>query len=249
MDFDNKPVITRNAVNMHRLIVLLPTKNEEEGVAEVIDGIPSGRVSELGFETEIIVVDGNSSDSTCEIVSSKGVRLIRQVGEPGKGNGVRQALDEIFLEEYGEEDVLIMLDADATYDPADISEFLENLRDLDVVWGSRLRGRIEKGAMSKTNRLGNMILSFAASSLFFKRTTDLCTGYWGFKLNKLRNLHLTATGFTLEADIFCSVVKSRFRTKEIPIDYALREGESSLKWYKDGPRILGMAIKRRFSSS
>ena len=123
------------------------------------------------------------------------------------------------------------------------------LRDLDVVWGSRLMGRIEKGAMSKTNRLGNMILSFAASSLFFKRTTDLCTGYWGFKLNKLRNLHLTATGFTLEADIFCSVVKSRFRTKEIPIDYALREGESSLKWYKDGPRILGMAIKRRFSGS
>ena len=62
----------------------------------------------------------------------------------------------------------------------------------------------------------------------------------------LRDLSLSADGFTLEADLFGSVVKSKVRTKEIPIDYAHREGTSTLKWYSDGPRILSMAIKKRF---
>ncbi len=233
---------------MSRLIVLLPTKNEERGVGEVIGGVPIQGISNLGYSTEIIVVDGNSSDSTCDIAISKGAELIKQVGSPGKGNGVRQALDNILQKEYNDDDLLIMLDADATYDPKDILAFVDQLIEYDVVWGSRLRGVIERGAMSTTNRIGNMILSLATSFLFFRRTTDLCTGYWGFRLGKLKQLHLTADGFTLEADIFCSTVKSRFKTNEIPINYALREGESSLKWYIDGPRIMWMAIKHRFSS-
>jgi len=229
-----------------RLVVLLPTKNEEQGLGEVISGVPVQEISDFGLTTEIIVVDGNSSDSTCDIAISNGAELIKQVGSQGKGNGVRQALDHI-IQKYNDDDLLIMLDADATYDPKDIPAFVEKLNEYDVVWGSRLRGEIERGAMSTTNRIGNMILSFAASFLFFRRTTDLCTGYWGFRLGKLKQLHLTADGFTLEADIFCSTVKSKFKTKEIPINYALREGESSLKWYIDGPRIMWMAIKHRFS--
>tara|TARA_B100000287_G_C20505926_1_gene731063 strand:+ start:9 stop:713 length:705 start_codon:yes stop_codon:yes gene_type:complete len=230
-----------------RLIILLPTKNEEKGLGEVITGVPIQEISDLGYSTKIIVVDGNSSDSTCDIAISNGAELIKQNGSTGKGNGVRQALDEIFQKEHQDDDLLVMLDADATYDPKDIPAFVEELTDYEVVWGSRLRGKIENGAMSTTNRIGNMILSLATSILFFRRTTDLCTGYWGFRLGNLKQLHLTADGFTLEADIFCSTVKSRLKTNEIPINYALREGDSSLKWYIDGPRIMWMSIKHRFS--
>ena len=100
--------------------------------------------------------------------------------------------------------------------------------------------------MTSTNLLGNKILSFLASILFLKRTSDLCTGYWGFRSETLRNLPLSAKGFTLEADIFGSVAKSAVRTVEIPIDYSYREGETNLKWYSDGPRILMMIIRKRF---
>ena len=72
-----------------------------------------------------------------------------------------------------------------------------------------MRGKMEKHAMSPVNKIGNKILSLTASILFFKRTTDLCTGYWGFKIDSLKKLKLTAEGFNLEADLFSSVVNEK----------------------------------------
>ncbi len=231
---------------MPELVVLLPSRNEEAGISEVIDRIPVEEISDIGYTCRIVVVDGYSTDSTCEIVLSKGIELIRQSKGIGKGNGVREALEKLYNSNHGEGDILVMMDADATYSPEDLPRFIDELGEFEVVWGSRLRGSIERGAMSFTNNLGNRILSMAASIVFLRRTTDLCTGYWGFRTGSLKKLTLTADGFNLEADLFGSVVKGGMRTKEIPIDYANREGESSLKWYSDGPRILWMTIKRRF---
>ena len=61
---------------MAELIVLLPTKNEESGLAEVIDRIPKKEVELLGFDVRVVVVDGFSTDSTCEIAESKGCALV-----------------------------------------------------------------------------------------------------------------------------------------------------------------------------
>jgi len=231
-----------------RVIILLPARDEEEGIGEVIDRIPSAEIAEMGFTPQIVVVDGNSTDSTREISLNRGARLIVQTGNEGKGSGVREALDEIFNDQDSAgEDIIVMLDADATYSPEDLPRFIECLKEHDVVWGSRIRGGIEKGAMSMTNNIGNRILSLSASILFMKRTTDLCTGYWGFRSETLKGLMLTASGFNLEADLFCSVAKSRAKTIEIPIGYANREGESNLKWYKDGPAIFLMTLKKRLS--
>lgn len=227
------------------LIILLPTKNEEVGVAEVIDRIPVEKIRSKGFGCRIVVVDGNSSDSTCKVAKSKGAEIINQRGEVGKGNGVRQAINQ--LKDGGMEngDLLVMLDADATYSPEMIPEFIDILEEKDVVWGSRIRGEIGEGSMSKTNLLGNKILSLVASLVFFKRTSDLCTGYWGFRADTIRRLPLSAKGFTLEADIFGSVAKSGATTSEVPIDYSFRAGESNLKWYSDGPRIMMMILRKR----
>ena len=63
---------------MPELIVLLPTKNEEDGIGEVIDRIPRDEIGSLGFDLRVVVIDGASTDSTCEIVVSKGAELIRQ---------------------------------------------------------------------------------------------------------------------------------------------------------------------------
>tara|TARA_B100001113_G_scaffold265437_1_gene220318 strand:- start:291 stop:1061 length:771 start_codon:yes stop_codon:yes gene_type:complete len=228
------------------LIVLLPTKNEEDGIGEVIDRIPRDEIGSLGFDLRVVVIDGASTDSTCEIAVSKGAELIRQRSSPGKGWGFREAIQVIFNGKDPGEDLLIMLDSDATYYPEDIPRFINELRTSEVVWGSRLRGEIEEGAMSRTNKLGNKLLSLAASLLFMKRTTDLCTGFWGFRSISLEKLPLSAKGFNLEAELFSSVNKFRMKTIEIPINYANREGVSNLKWYVDGPRIFLTSLKKRF---
>ncbi len=231
---------------MPELVILLPTKNEEAGIGEVIDRIPTEEIEELGFDCRVVVIDGSSTDSTCDIAVAKGAQLIRQKSYPGKGWGFREAVQVIFNGKDPGEDILIMLDSDATYYPEDIPRFILELENSEVVWGSRLRGRIEEGAMSTTNKLGNKILSLAASILFMKRTTDLCTGFWAFRGRSLKKLPLSAKGFNLEAELFGSVNKFQMKTKEIPINYAHREGESNLKWYVDGPRIFLTSIKKRF---
>ena len=232
---------------MGELVILLPTRNEEKGIGEVIGRVPLEEIENLGFSTRIVVVDGHSSDKTVEIAKSMGAETIRQNGSVGKGNGVREAIEKIYSNHDGEDDIFIMLDADATYRPEEIPRFIIELKENDVVWGSRISGTIEKGAMSSVNKMGNRILSRAASLFFGTRTTDLCTGFWGFKTNTIKNLALTAEGFNLEADLFGSVVKSGQRLVEIPINYDSREGDSTLTWYKDGPRILLMIIKKRYS--
>ena len=231
---------------MGEVFVLLPTKNEEGALSEVIDRVPIEEISSYGFSTSVIVVDGFSTDSTCEIARAKKVELIEQTGKGGKGIGVRQALEKIFLR-ASDEDILVMLDADGTYRPEDITRFVESLKKHDVAWGSRLKGRIEKGAMSKTNWLGNVLLSLLASITYMRRTTDLCTGFWGFKIGSLRKMPLTAEGFNLEADLFSSVCKCRLYSEELVIDYEHREGESNLRWYYDGPRIFSMILRKRFT--
>lgn len=228
------------------LVILLPAKNEEEGLGEVIERIPVNEIEEMGFSPRIVVVDGFSTDSTCKIAEDMGAELIRQKSDPGKGWGFREAIQVLFNGREPTDELLIMLDADATYKPEDIPRFIEELGRSDVVWGSRIKGDIEERAMSRTNLFGNKMLSLWASLLFWNRTSDLCTGFWGFKLSALKRLKLSATGFNLEAELFGTVSKSRMKTKEIPIDYAHREGQSSLKWYIDGPRIFFTSMKKRF---
>ena len=234
---------------MTEIVILLPTKNEEKGLGEVIDRIPVSEIEKMGYEPRVVVVDGSSTDKTCEIAIQKGAELIRQRTDPGKGWGFRESLKVIFNGRDLGQDLLIMLDADATYSPEDIPRFIDELKESDVVWGSRLRGEIEREAMSFTNKTGNRILSFWASLVFGKRTTDLCTGFWGFRSSKLDGLSLSAKGFTLEAELFALTIKNGLVTKEIPIDYAHRFGESSLKWYLDGPRIFLATLKKRFEYS
>lgn len=228
------------------LVILLPARNEADGIGEVIDRIPQESIISMGYNPRVVVSDGHSSDSTREISRSKGALILEQKGEVGKGNGVREAIEYVFSSPEFDVGAVIMLDADATYRPEDIPLFLRELRTSDVVWGSRLRGEMEEKAMSRINRIGNILLSMSASIMFLKRTTDLCTGYWCFKNDAITKLPLTASGFNLEADMFASVCKSRLSSREIAINYDHREGESNLKWYRDGPRIFFMVLKKRF---
>ena len=79
------------------MVVLLPTKNEEEGVGEVIDRIPRNEIENLGYNLEILVIDGDSDDSTCRIAKDKLAKVINQKTPMGKGSGFKQALTHVLM--------------------------------------------------------------------------------------------------------------------------------------------------------
>ena len=84
--------------SMDEVIVLIPTKNEEAGVKEVIERVPNEELKKSGARVRIIVVDGRSTDNTVQIALDLGAEVISQSGPKGKGNGVREAFDSIISE-------------------------------------------------------------------------------------------------------------------------------------------------------
>jgi dolichol-phosphate hexosyltransferase len=243
----------RTTTRKDSLTILLPALNEEHGLTRVLDLMPHTTFENTGCDVSIWVVDGASADATCEIARAKGARVFTQTGR-GKGNGVRQAIDQLLLETsksrtgYDRSSV-VMLDADGSYLPEDILRFLDAMREgHDVVLGSRFLGEIDSGAMSNLNRLGNRVLSVIASTLFGVGVTDVCTGMWGFTRDFLASGKLNAEGFDLEASIFANAARSNAKIAQIPIRYMPRIGEPKLIPLRTGLIIAWRLLCERIKS-
>ena len=223
--------------------VLLPALDEEETIGSVIDSLPLKGFKKLGYDVEIMVVDGHSKDRTQEIAAEKGATIIHQKGR-GKGRAIQTAFEE-FQSEF-----LFMMDADGTY-PADrlIDMFppLVSGRS-DIVMGTRIGGTILPGAMSRMNYMGNRMLTYAANVLFPNnhQLTDLCTGMWGFNRDVIDSLDLHAPSFDIEAEIYAQCVKKGYRFREVPIEYKQRLNEPKLRSMRAGARIFGRLVYERF---
>jgi len=132
---------------------------------------------------------------------------------------------------------------------AAIPEFVEALDSgCDVVAGSRLRGRIEDGALTSLNRLGNQALSGLAAFLFGFPISDVCTGMWAFREDCLQRFRLAAESFDLEADIFASACEVGARLRELPVDYACRIGEAKLIPLRTGLLIAWRLLMKRLNA-
>ncbi len=129
-----------------------------------------------------------------------------------------------------------------------IPHMLRMLKDFPVVIGSRLRGKRERGAIRPLNLIGNYLLTWLANILYQTRISDLCSGYWGFRREVIRNIVLTAERFQLEAELLTQVAKKGYAIAEIPIYYRHREGKAKLGSLKDGIEIGWMLLARRFSA-
>src|SRR5665811_283207 len=96
----------------------------------------------------------------------------------------------------------IMVDGDDTYPIEIATEMTRLLKTHDVVIGSRLKGSIEPGAMTRLNVVGNILLTVIARLLFNAHISDICSGLWGYRAHAIRGLELSAEGFAIEADMF-----------------------------------------------
>lgn len=221
--------------------IVLPALDEELTVGKVIDEIPRQELERDGYQVDVLVVDGNSSDRTRHIAQEKGARVILEPRR-GKGRAIRTIMEQI------EADFIFMLDADYTYPATYIPEMLGILKQgCPVVIGSRLRGGQEKGAMRWLNVLGNSLLTRMANLLYSTRISDLCTGYWGFRAEVIPELNLLADGFQLEAEIYTQLSKKGYSIAEVPTYYRCRQGKAKLSGPKDGFKIFWLLISRRFS--
>ena len=218
---------------MKEVTIILPALNEAKAIGKVIKEIRS-----LPIECQILVVDNLSTDDTPAIALGLGATVIYEKNK-GKGMAVRTGL------KYASTPYVVMIDADGTYPVDAIVSFCEALSEYDIVKGERKW--CESGAITKTHRFGNYMLSLLASFLFLCRTRDVCSGMWAFRKECLDKFNLTSAGFTLEADFFANTVLTGCKLKELPIEYRKRiQGDKTKLMMRDGLEIGWFLIRRSF---
>jgi dolichol-phosphate mannosyltransferase len=222
---------------MGTVAVVIPTLNEERSIGTVIDDVPVADLLQNGLETAVYVIDGQSTDKTREIAVEKGATII--LAQRGKGSAIQTAFNSITA------DYAIMVDGDDTYPIEMATEMTRLLQTHDVVIGSRLKGTIEPGAMTRLNVVGNVLLSLLARALFGAHISDVCTGFWAYRSDAIRRLDLAARGFEIEVDMFIECVRNGLRITEIPITYRARADQPKLSSLRDGVKIGLFLWKRR----
>jgi SAM-dependent methyltransferase len=223
--------------------IVVPARNEAGNIPAILDRVP-----EMGAGSELVFVEGHSSDGTweaieCELRSRPGIqaRLLRQAGE-GKGDAVRTG----FAAARGE--VLMILDADLTVPPEDLPRFYEVIRSGagELVNGVRLVYPMESRAMRLANLLGNKFFSLAFSWLLGQPIKDtLC----GTKALHAADYERLAEGRSYfgdfdpfgDFDLLFGAAKLNLDIVELPIRYRERTyGATNIRRWRHGWLLLLM---------
>jgi glycosyltransferase involved in cell wall biosynthesis len=211
--------------------VVLPCLNEVATVAACV------RKARSWFERarvrgEVIVVDNGSTDGSREAALAAGARVI---DEPERGYGAAHRRG--FAGARG--DIIVMADADDTYDLADLDPLVAPLRDgYDITVGNRL-ANLEPGSMTWSHRaIGTPALTFLLGLFAGSHVGDSQCGLRAFTRDAYRQMELRARGMELASEMILKASRRNLRIAEVPVPYAVRQGESKLNTFRDGWRHL-----------
>jgi glycosyltransferase involved in cell wall biosynthesis len=220
-----------------RVSVVVPTLNEAANLPHVFAELPHGL-------HEVIVVDGFSKDDTIEVAKQlrPDVKIVLQERR-GKGN----ALACGFAAATG--DIIVMLDADGSADPAEIPAFVDALlAGADFAKGSRYLQGGGSTDLTGLRSAGNKALSATVNLFFGTRYSDLCYGYNAFWSHCLPAMSVDCDGFEVETLINIRIARAGLKVAEVPSFERDRiHGESNLNTFRDGTRVLRTILRERLS--
>jgi len=224
-----------------RILVVIPTLNEEESIVNVISGIGDSLKNSNYPNFEIVVVDGNSTDRTVDLAKSVGVEVIFQ-----EGTGYGDALLTGFLHARYEKkaSVTVMIDGDGTYSPADIPKLLQPLLagEADLMLGNRFAS-LKEGSMSSVNKLGNRLFSRIVSSMVKMPIEDSQCGLRAFRSDLVDLWDLKTTGMPFATEMLVETKKMGMKIRQVPVSYYPRKGKTKLNPIVDGFRIMGTIVR------
>lgn len=214
--------------------IVIPTLNEAGTIESTINTLRK----EIRYPHEVIVVDGNSTDATQEIVKNAGCRLII---EPKRGYGV--ALRTGIKHAKG--DVVVIVDGDGTYELKDVNTLIEALDEekAELCLGARLNGLYNK-SMDITNYVGNKIITFVFNLLYKQRLIDSQSGFRVMKRSALEKIELLEEDMAFATEMLVKFVKRGLKVVEVSTSYKPRTyGKSKLKRIKAGLEIFKVLIR------
>lgn len=203
--------------NEMQVSIVIPAYNEMAAVAAVIDKI-NDVMRKVSYSYEIIVVDDCSTDETAKIAESKGAQAIRRLRRGGSGaarkTGIKSAKGRI----------IVMLDADGTYECADIPELLKYFPQYDQVIGARTS---EQGTLKFLRAAVKKLMCAFAGYLVRANIPDLNSGLRAFKKDTMeRFLWVIPDGFSCVSSMTLVFLSNGLLVKWVPTKYYPRIGRS-----------------------
>ena len=232
--------------NNYSVSLIIPAMNESATLTSIIDSIPT-------YVDEIIVIDGRSKDNTYEIASNH-PRVNKVLRQRSRGKGAALSLGFAMATC----DLVAIIDADGSMDPAELKDFLNMFPQAEIVKGSRSKKMGGTSAdLTIFRDLGNRVLTKLCNFWFKENWTDLAYGYAVVDRKALGKLGLSSydemgsvfghksygQGFEIEALIFCRSSKWGFRVLEVAsAEHRRISGSSNLRAIRDGFRVLSAIV-------
>ncbi len=212
-----------------RILVIIPTYNELENVKKIIPAV-LGQNSGI----DVLIVDDNSPDKTGDYVEelskeNSRVKLLRREKKLGLGTAYIAGFKYALQHNY---DFVFEMDADFSHDPNEIKNFLEAIKEADLVLGSRYIN----GVRVLNWPMRRLLLSYFAS-VYTRIITglpvkDATGGYKCFRIDVLKAIDLDrikSNGYSFQIEMTFKAYKKGFRIKEIPIVFMDRvKGKSKM---------------------
>lgn len=214
---------------MQKLLIILPTYNEKDNIGPVTDNI-----MELQPEAHILVVDDNSPDGTASKVkelqqNTKNISLIVRDKKEGLAKAYITGFDYALEKDY---DYIMEMDADLSHNPEYIKNFLEEIKNNDLVLGSRY---IKGGGINNWGILRKIISRFGcfyAKTILGLKIHDLTGGFKCFKKETLKRINIEkiySQGYCFQIELTYRTIKQNMKVKEIPIVFTERtHGDSKM---------------------
>ncbi len=225
--------------------VIVPARNEAGNIEDIFDRTP-----EMGRGTELVFVEGHSTDDTYVRIEREIARhperrcqLLRQTGT-GKGDAVRLG----FAQATG--DVLMILDADLTVAPEDLPRFLSALCSGkgEFINGVRLVYPMQKQAMRFLNLVGNKFFSLAFSWLLGQSIKDTLCGtkvLWAADYRRIADQRAYFGDFDPfgDFDLLFGAAKLNLKIVDLPIRYRERTyGTTNIQRWRHGWLLVQMVL-------
>lgn len=233
--------------------IIVPVFNEKLTFPELMRELLAKRLDHLGLEREIILIEGNSTDGTRELVASfvatPGVKILWEDRPRGKGHAVRAGLN------VATGDIVLIQDADLEYDLNDYDALLEPLLQdrAAFVLGSRHSGRARMRKFTDQRLLGAMLdvahLFFTAliNVLYGQNMKDPFTMFKVFRRDCLYGLQFECNRFDFDHELVIKLLLKGYRPLEIPVSYCSRSFKQGkkIRLFRDPPTWIAADLKYR----
>ena len=221
---------------MARALIIVPTYNERDNIVRMIHQILDEQARTPDVELNVLVVDDNSPDGTSDVVRELQasedpkhlhIHLLSRPGKMGLGTAYVAGFKYGLREGY---DYIFEMDADFSHEPKEIPNFLREIRDKDLVIGSRYI----PGAQIDNWPRRRLLLSYNAN-LYARLITgipvkDATGGFKCFRRAVLEAIDLDdirSNGYAFQIEMNFRAWRKGFRIKEIPITFADRHAGTS----------------------